>query len=429
MYALMKNNEVIATSEHPHFNWKTILVETNTPLYGEAALIEKYRALCNDETTEAGKNKVRKDFVIARKELRAECAKRKVELQNSKVKLTNPVEQPTKLYWQLDNQVTDKVTGESHTLRKNIVVRTGDPDRPWAWKAYLYDTIAKSPYYGKLYVQLKDNKMITVAKAVEEHKAYTEQAVQAELAGRTKTAATYKRGCARLKQAIDEALDKGSKAKQDALNYTAERRVAIVNRRIVDDDTIIACYPLKDQAYNGEITEVTCGRMLVQIGTDLTTGEEMYQWTDSNFINVNRDVEFGNLLCDPDYAWLYAVIEKAKTFGVTPRTEEGVYKSEGFLDKTTESGTKLRIPQGILGMCITVGAANELNALVNFYEGMADLGEDFSDRTTLHHSDGVRSHTTTEYSYQKNKEQYLDWKQTERRDFQWQAKGKIIAKF
>ena len=432
VYALTnENNEVVATSNTPIFGWETTIIDDGIPEVpsGEQKLIEKYRALCNAETTETGKNKVRKDFVIARKIFREECAKRKIELQNRKVKLTNPVEQSTKLYWQLDNQVTDKVTGESHTLRKNIVVRTGDPDKPWAWKAYLYDTIAKSPYYGKLYVQLKDNKMITVAKAIEEHKSYAALAAKADSAGRSKTAATYRRGCARLKQAIDAALDKGSKSKQDALNYTAKRRIAMINRPIVDDDTIIACYPIKEQAYNGEITEVACGRMLVQIGTDYATGEEMYQWTDGNFINTNQDVKFDSLLCDPNYAWLYAVIEKAKTFGFTPRTEEGVYKSEGFLDVVTSSGATLRVPQGIRGMCITVGAANELNTLVNYFEGNADLGKDFSDTITLHHTDGIRSHTTTEYNYQSNKESYLDWKQTERRDFQWQAKGKIIAKF
>lgn len=431
IYALTnENNEVVASSNTPVFGWKTTVIDDGIPevLSGEQKLIEKYRALCNAETTEAGKNKVRKDFVVARNAYRAECKKRLAKL-NAKIKIARTEEKPKKYYWQLDNVITDKVTGESHVLRKNVVIRTGNPEKPWAWKSYLYDTIGASPYYGKLLVECKGNKYLTVAEAIKTHKTYAKAVADYEAKGATTSAETYRRACARLKIAIDKALDAGSEDKQNALTFTSKRRVEAVNKPIVDDDTIIACYPVQSHAYNGEITDIDCGRILVCIGVDITTGEEMYQWTDGAILNSNTTLEFGNLLCDPNYSWLYNVIEKAKVFGYTPRTEEGFYTSEGFLDVISDTGVKLRIPQGVKGMCITVQAARELQALVNTFEGYAELGNDFSDKITLHHEDGIRSHTTTEYNYNKNKELYRDWQQTERRDFQWQAKDKIIAKF
>ena len=146
----------------------------------------------------------------------------------------------------------------------------------------------------------------------------------------------------------------------------------------------------------------------------------MYGWSEDNYIiKSNGDVTFGNLIYDARYSQLPSIIAKAKTFGYTPRTEEGFFRrEEGIQLIHIGDGQYKEIPKGIRGMCITARAAAELNALVNYLEGSADLGNDLSDTVEIHHEDGIQVKTITQYEYKKHQEEYLDWKEVECRDFQ-----------
>lgn len=428
-YYALKENDKVVLSKQPHFGWKQVSIEDGkAPIKtAEERLIEKYKAMCLAAPTEAAKNDIRKEFIKVREQHRKECAERLKTIYTNPIKWapknTKPEsKKPAVLkYWELDNYYFDKWSGSYTQYLKRIIEATGQLDQPWKWVGKTYEEISRLDYYKDLTISCKDRRR-TISEAIEVHTVYHRKATVARDSGDDITYNKYKKACAILKEKIDTALDKGSQQLQTKLSYAPERLVSLINNPIPADDTIIAVYPLDDKGYNGVVTQVDCGVTLYQAGVDVHTGEPLYRWSeDDHIIKTNGDVTFGNLIYDAKYHWLPTVIAEAKTFGYTPRTIEGFYhRSEGIQTIYIGDGQYKEIPNGIRGMCITVNAALELQTIVNYCKGEAELGLDLSDKTTIHHEDGIQTQTITEYEYKKNREKYLDWKETECRDFQFE---------
>lgn len=427
MYALMENGKVKAVSSTAMFGWKLIQIDDGVqPIKtGYDKLVDKYRALCVAAPTEAEKDKIRKEFIEARKQYRSECAQRKSKTPKVDIIWKKPEKSNTKKpdmkYWELDNVYYDRKVGDYVPYLKNVIEATDDFDKPWKWVGKTYQEISQLDYYKDLTILTKTGKM-TLAEAIAYHNKYHKIAIDANTIGDDTTYVKYKGACARLKLKIDNALDTGSNKLKEDLSFSPERRIKMIEQPLPEDDTIVACYPLEDKGYNGLVTSVACGETLIPTGVDFNTGETMYQWSKDDFIiNTNGDVEFGQLMYDSKYPQLPSIIAKAKTFGYTPQTFEGFYKREpGTQIIRVGEDSYQEIPKGIRGMCITGRAVVELNAIVNFMEGNADLGNDFSDSKTIHHEDGIQTQTITEYEYSKNRDKYLDWKEVECRDFQFE---------
>lgn len=425
-----ENGKEIARSGHPMHGWTAKIIDTEIE-----SMIKKYRTLCESETTEEGKNEVRKAFVEVRRAYLIKEAKekqawlQKVRANKDKntpkryswvhTKSTTPKNNTVSKFWELDNLITNKETGEKEMLTKKVVDSTGDKAKPWKWTPYVYDDIREHEYYSKLKVHFK-TKTLTIAECIDTHKEYHSTALTSKENGNEVNYQKYRTACAKIKTKIDNTLDTASQLRQKELTFSPERRIEMVDNEIPDDDTIIACYPLQATAYHGDINEIDCSVTLQHIGVDYSTGEDMYRWNpDGVVINSNGDLKFNNLICHPQYSWLYGVIEKAKTFDYTPNLIEGFYNGGGGTQVIKVGDNSYReIPQGVRGMCITYKAAKELQAIVNWCEGNADLGDDYSDTTTIHHNNRVDFKTITKYEYHNHREDYLDWTESDTRDFQ-----------
>lgn len=285
--------------------------------------------------------------------------------------------------------------------KKNVVNVSKDGLR-WEWKSYELGSIMKSEAYKDTKVVFNKRTMV-IGEAYNLWKDYQNHD-------------DFKSSCA-IKESIWKALDDKSQYRIKTFWNRPEVRIASVNKEIEDDNTIIACYPYYAGAYQGELQEASCGYTEWATGFFTPEGEQIFDCDGGFVMNTNSTVFFGDLLCDIKYKWLYKVIEQAKSFGVTPRTEEGFYKIESYEPVYNAAGDYVgRRPVGVRGMCITVKAAKELRAITNWYTGNADLLEDYSDTVTIHHADRVGVKDVTQYEYDSNRELYEDWKEMDSRD-------------
>ena len=364
---------------------------------------------------------------------------------------TRKAQKAKPLYWRLDNTIYKD--GVEQTIKKYVCVVDVDNPEHYVWKDYTYNKIAQSPYYGSCKVKLSTGDY-TVKECIEEiYPKYKAKVEEASAQNDFSRAQKIILAAASLKKKLDHKLDVESRrfAKQtkDAL-YTPEKQIAMLDEyeSNPENNRVIACYPIKDSAYKGEINKTQCGRLQITKFTDIDGRWLCNTPTDDGgfIIGTNRKVEFDTLVCNTAYKNLYNLIEIGDAFEITPRTVEGFWRLDSFnivrVDKEEEEIIKR--PEGIFGYVITKDAYEEFNVLVNNYKGLADSGLyyqegdaeregiDLSDEeartagiglspiVNLRHLDGVRSLRVTKYWCYKNPDKVAEYREIPLKDFQYE---------
>lgn len=288
-------------------------------------------------------------------------------------------------------------------LKKKIVTYTADKS-DWKWSEHTLGAIAKADAYKDTKVRYADKLMVlmdalNLYQKMQDTKRYTE--------------------ASEMKDLIWSALDAKSQARIKKHFDLPEIRIASVNKEIEEDDTIVAFYELQESYYNGEVHTVgtvykepcTLYRKvklgITKDGKYYPPGsivEEHYTYTEDHVISTNSEVIFSDYMeTSPKYYWLPKVIEIAKQFGVTPKWQACEFS-------------------GRRGLGLTAHDAKELQQVANWYSGLSDTDKeelkcDWSDMIWLHHEDGVHSIQISEREYRSNPDKWLNWKETECRDF------------
>lgn len=366
---------------------------------------------------------------------------KRLTLDRTKIKCKQPtmVKLP---YWQLDNTIVDKTTGQRTILKKKVAVKTDD-DR-YEYKPFTYDAIAKSDTFSQLKV-LTTKGVLTVKECIDAHKerkALILRTPDADLRYK------YILKAADLKNKIDKALDRESRLRvKSAIDaqWTVEKRLNMAEElykkgsdephgkdmkhheilsKHAKPTKYVACYPYVP---DGKVS------MSNPLGLDQPASCNYHRFT-GNFINYYGEVESYDVLYEGFVfntnshlkfddviavnSTVYKTIAKAKKWGYTPNTEEGFYTIDGW-ESEQKGNVTMHTPIGVRGMCVTREAFEELQAIVNYCEALAEQGVDLSDEKTLLHPNGVDTITITEHEYEKNRDKYDEWRDAaEPRDYQ-----------
>ena len=237
---------------------------------------------------------------------------------------------------------------------KKKIVVYSEDNKKWFWKDYSLKNIAKSKPYAD--VKVGDDLL-------------------PEFLQKHRTCLTPED-----KQLLWSALDARSQDRIKTFWQNPEIKIAMVTQPIEDDDTIVAFFEYIPNYYNGELQDF------------METKDQVF-YTNSN-INYTNFME-----TSPNFKWLPKMIAIGKQFDVTPSWFE-----------CKHSGKR--------GLGLTAHAAKEFQAIVNWYIGNAELGEDYSDTVELHHKNPVIDAVIiSRREYLNNKDSWDDWKEMDTYDF------------
>lgn len=298
-------------------------------------------------------------------------------------------------------------------LKKNVVTYTQDKTA-WRWSEHSLKSICKSEAYGSLKVRLGKH-TVPITKAVNYYQVLQDRKDW-------KTAKT-------VKEIIWSALDNKSRERIKAHYDIPEVRIASIYRENPEDDAIVAFYALNEENYyNGNLESIVPGtykefidrtvlvekpngkrcKRILENGTIRTIRYDECHckgiYEEHLIIGGNSTVTFSNYMeTSPYFKWLPKAIAIAEQFDIKPNWQPCVHS-------------------GKRGIGLTAHDARELQAVANWYSGLADTDQedikcDWSDKIWLHHENGIDSVQISKREYELNKDKWSDWKQTETRDF------------
>lgn len=258
----------------------------------------------------------------------------------------------------------------------NLKVKVYGDVKPADTNEYAYGLIehtigelCSDSFYGETKVRFQ-NKSFSLEAACKQH------TLVCKLIGKHPNASNVAKD---LLSTIKQAIYKRSKQWVDDWYKVPEHLIDLINTPIKEDNTVVAFCPLELNHYNGEVTNVPT--------------------YDGYIIATNSTVRFGEPEYLHSYAWFAKVLNLAKVFGLTPNWSIGFKYGRG----------------SERGLCLTAKHAKELQALVNWYVGQAELGCDLSDLKTI--SNGVDTKEVSAYNFYKDPTPYLDWSEMDTRDF------------
>lgn len=258
----------------------------------------------------------------------------------------------------------------------NLKVKVYGDVKPADTNKYAYGLVehtiselCSDSFYGETKVRFQ-NKSFSLEAACKQH------TLVCKLIGKHPNASNVAKD---LLNTIKQSIYKRSKQWVDDWYKVPEHLLDLINTPIKEDNTVVAFCPLKLNYYNGEATDIP-----------------IY---DGYIIATNSTVSFGEPEYLYSYSWFAKVLNLAKVFGLTPNWSVGFKYGRG----------------SERGLCLTAKHAKELQALVNWYVGQAELGCDLSDLKTI--SNGIDTKEVSSYNFYKDPTPYLDWSEMDTRDF------------